>query len=129
MSAGSALVRSASERLSSLRSLMSAARLAAYIIPTSDPHNSEYVCNAHKRREFISSFTGSSGTAVVTQSDARLWTDGRYFLQAERELDAACWKLMRVRKFWWAFGCSLVCVQWDSASSPSADCPRSPLLA
>ena len=85
------------EKLTSLRALMKARHLKGYVIPTSDAHNSEYVAAAHKRREYISGFSGSAGTAVVTADDARLWTDGRYFLQAEKELDASAgWKLMKV---------------------------------
>ena len=88
------------EKLASLRSLMKTHHLKGYVIPTSDAHNSEYVAAAHKRREFISGFSGSSGTAVVTIDDARLWTDGRYFLQAEKELDGhAGWKLMKVGRY------------------------------
>lgn len=66
----------------------------AYIIPSGDAHQSEYIAPCHKRREFISGFTGSAGTAIVTQNEALLWTDGRYFLQAEKELDHN-WTLMR----------------------------------
>ncbi|KAF6262047.1 peptidase M24, structural domain-containing protein [Scenedesmus sp. NREL 46B-D3] len=68
--------------------------VAAYIVPTEDPHMSEYPPDPFKRREYISSFTGSAGTAVVTADHALLWTDGRYFLQAETELGPE-WTLMR----------------------------------
>jgi len=84
-----------------LRSVMSRSKaepLAALIVPTDDAHGSEYIAPCDARREYLSGFTGSAGTAVVTQRDARLWTDGRYFLQANNELDPACWKLMKDRQ-------------------------------
>eukprot|EP01025_Chloroclados_australasicus_P003996 TRINITY_DN1095_c0_g1_i4.p2 TRINITY_DN1095_c0_g1~~TRINITY_DN1095_c0_g1_i4.p2 ORF type:complete len:628 (-),score=67.88 TRINITY_DN1095_c0_g1_i4:246-2129(-) len=81
-------------KLSKLREQMKQANVSAYIIPTDDAHMSEYVRVCDGRREFISGFTGSAGTAVVTLDDARLWTDGRYFLQAESELGPE-WKLMK----------------------------------
>ena len=92
------VARAAGERLAALRALMRAARLAAYIVPSSDAHSSEYVAERDMRRRWLSGFTGSAGTAVVTLADARTWTDGRYFLQAERELDASAgWQLMKDR--------------------------------
>ncbi|XP_071090079.1 xaa-Pro aminopeptidase 1-like [Haliotis cracherodii] len=66
----------------------------AYIIPTGDAHQSEYVADCDTRRAYISGFTGSAGTAIVTESKAALWTDGRYFLQAEKQLDNN-WTLMK----------------------------------
>jgi Xaa-Pro aminopeptidase len=86
-------------RLHRLRELMKATNLTAYVVPTSDAHNSEYPRARDARREFLSGFTGSAGTAVVTEADARLWTDGRYFLQAEAECcnGERGWKLMRDR--------------------------------
>nr|XP_018915688.1 PREDICTED: xaa-Pro aminopeptidase 1-like isoform X1 [Bemisia tabaci] len=68
--------------------------LAAYVIPSSDAHQSEYLADQDKRREFISGFTGSAGTAVVTENEALLWTDARYHVQAEQELDNN-WTLMK----------------------------------
>lgn len=68
--------------------------LQAYIVPWADAHNSEYVADCDQQRAFISGFTGSAGTAVVTLNDARLWTDGRYYLQASQELDSN-WTLMK----------------------------------
>ena len=68
--------------------------LDAVIIPSSDPHNSEYVAPHWQGRKWISGFTGSAGTAVVTMDDAALWTDSRYFLQAEQELSEE-WQLMK----------------------------------
>lgn len=74
------------ERLDALRQEMRAKDLSAYIIPSTDPHLSEYLPACWERRAFISGFTGSAGDVVVTLDGAGLWTDGRYFLQAEREL-------------------------------------------
>lgn len=69
-------------------------KLDAYILPSSDAHGSEYLTENDKRRGFLSGFTGSSGTAVVTDQQALLWTDGRYYLQASGQLDSN-WKLMK----------------------------------
>ncbi|CAF1367203.1 unnamed protein product [Adineta ricciae] len=85
-------------RLTQLRQLMKSKEyfheiIHAYIVPTTDPHRNEYVADRFKRREFISNFTGSN--AVITQNEALLWTDGRYFVQAEKELDFNSWKLMK----------------------------------
>ena len=74
------------ERLEVLRKEMRAEKIDAIIFPTSDPHNSEYVAPHWQTRRWITGFTGSAGTAVVTLDEAALWTDSRYFLQAEREL-------------------------------------------
>ena len=73
-------------RLAELRALMKKNGIAAYIIPSADPHQSEYVAPRWKSRAWISGFTGSAGTVVVTAKKAGLWTDGRYFLQAEAQL-------------------------------------------
>ncbi|KAK3035251.1 hypothetical protein RJ639_033885 [Escallonia herrerae] len=84
------------DTLSSLRSLMASHSppLHALIVPSEDYHQSEYVSARDKRRKFVSGFTGSAGLALVTMNEALLWTDGRYFLQAEQELSDQ-WKLMR----------------------------------
>lgn len=74
------------ERLSALRKVMKEKQLDAYIIPSSDPHLSEYPADHWKSREWISGFDGSAGTVVVTADNAGLWTDSRYFLQAEIQL-------------------------------------------
>ncbi|XP_055371615.1 LOW QUALITY PROTEIN: xaa-Pro aminopeptidase ApepP-like [Condylostylus longicornis] len=68
--------------------------IVAYIIPSDDAHNSEYICPHDERRAFISGFNGSAGTAVVTNDKALLWTDGRYYQQAEKQLDSN-WTLMK----------------------------------
>ncbi|KAH9530015.1 Xaa-Pro aminopeptidase 1, variant 2 [Dermatophagoides farinae] len=67
----------------------------ALVVPTSDSHGSEYIAPCDARRAFLTDFTGSAGTAVVTLNEAALWTDGRYFLQAERELNKHHWILMK----------------------------------
>ena len=74
------------EKLKALRAAMQERGLDAYIIPSSDPHQSEYVADHWKCREWISGFTGSAGTVVVTAEYAGLWTDSRYFIQAEEQL-------------------------------------------
>ncbi|KAL3145608.1 hypothetical protein ABBQ32_003156 [Trebouxia sp. C0010 RCD-2024] len=85
-------------KVEELRKLMAAADggrgVQAYIIPSEDTHMSEYAPSCDERRHFISGFTGSAGTAVVTTDAAALWTDGRYFLQAEQQLGPG-WTLMR----------------------------------
>ncbi len=75
-----------SDRIAKLRSLMEEKHIDAYIIPSADNHQSEYVGEHFKAREFITGFTGSAGTAVITKDAAGLWTDGRYFIQAETQL-------------------------------------------
>lgn len=74
------------ERLAALRAQLRNDQLAAWIEPTGDPHQSEYVADHWKSREWLSGFSGSSGTLIVTQNHAGLWTDSRYFLQAETQL-------------------------------------------
>ncbi len=83
------------ERLESLRNIMSRHNVDAYIVPTCDFHGSEYIGDYFKTREFISGFTGSAGTAVITMDEACLWTDGRYFLQAERQIKDSEFILMK----------------------------------
>lgn len=74
------------DRVEALREQMRAKGLSAYIVPSTDPHLSEYLPACWERRAFVSGFTGSAGDVVVTLDDAGLWTDGRYFLQAEQQL-------------------------------------------
>ncbi|XP_022775276.1 probable Xaa-Pro aminopeptidase P [Durio zibethinus] len=85
------------ETLAALRSLMAShsPTLDALVVPSEDYHQSEYVSARDKRREFVSRFTGSAGLALITKDEARLWTDGRYFLQATQQLSDQ-WKLMRI---------------------------------
>lgn len=87
-----------SERLQALREVMRAEGIDYYMIPTADFHNSEYVNDYFKVREYFSNFTGSNGTLVVWQEGAGLWTDGRYFIQAERELKGTCVELFRMQE-------------------------------
>ncbi|MCL2851578.1 MAG: aminopeptidase P family protein [Defluviitaleaceae bacterium] len=75
-----------SERISALRGKMAEHGVDAYVIPSADYHQSEYVGDHFKAREFVTGFTGSVATAVITADDAALWVDGRYFIQAERQL-------------------------------------------
>ena len=82
-------------RVEQLRKIMDEKGIYAYIIPSSDFHQSEYVGEYFKSREFITGFTGSAGTAVITKDDGGLWTDGRYYLQAEKELENSGVKLFK----------------------------------
>lgn len=81
--------------LESLRQLMQKKGVDAVIIPGTDPHQSEYLSDHWKFRHYLTGFTGSNGTAVVTLDKAALWTDSRYFLQADRQLDGSGFELMR----------------------------------
>ncbi len=74
-------------RIKALRAIMERERIAAFIIPSTDPHLSEYVAPHWESRKWISGFTGSAGTVVVTRREAGLWTDSRYFLQAAQQLE------------------------------------------
>lgn len=84
------------ERLSALRSEMKKRKIDIYVVPTSDFHESEYVGAHFKARRFITGFTGSAGTAVITLTEAGLWTDGRYFVQAENQLKDSTVTLFRM---------------------------------
>lgn len=83
------------ERLHALREQMRRRKLAAYIVPTEDFHSSEYVGDYFKAREYLSGFTGSAGTLLVELDGAALWTDGRYFLQAQEQLVGSGITLMK----------------------------------
>lgn len=84
------------ERVQNLRDLMKERDITAYIVNTADPHQSEYVADHYKGRVWISGFTGSAGTVIITQDEAILWTDGRYFIQANKELDSSIYKLYKM---------------------------------
>ena len=83
------------QRLDDLRQLMRREHLGAFIFPSTDPHSGEYVPEHWKGREWISGFNGSAGTAVVTLDDAAVWTDSRYFIAAEEQLEGTGFKLMK----------------------------------
>lgn len=83
------------ERLQELRDEMAKRHLAAYIVPTEDFHSSEYVGAHFKAREYLSGFTGSAGTLLILRKSAALWTDGRYFLQAQEQLAGSGIDLMK----------------------------------
>ncbi|HAM82819.1 MAG TPA: aminopeptidase P family protein [Butyricimonas sp.] len=85
------------EKLIELRRIMDRENIAAYIISGTDPHNSEYLPAPWQQRKWISGFTGSFGTVVVTKDEAGLWTDTRYFIQAEKELAGSGIKLHKLR--------------------------------
>ncbi|MCR4923940.1 MAG: aminopeptidase P family protein [Lachnospiraceae bacterium] len=85
------------KRINKLRELMKKDSLDYYIVPTSDPHMSEYIGEHYKFREYLTGFTGSAGTLLVGMQRAFLWTDGRYYLQAEEELKGSEIELMRMQ--------------------------------
>lgn len=84
------------DRVEKLRQLMKENQMDAYIIPSFDAHQSEYVAEHWKGRQWISGFTGSAGTVVITLEDAGLWTDGRYYIQAEKQLESSGIRLFRM---------------------------------
>lgn len=84
------------QRIENIRDLMKEKNIYAYIVPSSDYHQSEYVGDYFKSREFMSGFTGSSGTLIISMDEAGLWTDGRYFIQAEQELKDSGIKLFKM---------------------------------
>ena len=84
------------ERLAALRSLMKEKHVDAYLVPTDDFHGSEYVGDYFKCRKYITGFTGSAGTAVITSDMAGLWTDGRYFIQAAQQLEGTTVTLFKM---------------------------------
>lgn len=86
-----------SNRLAAVREVMRREHLAAFVFPSTDPHNSEYVPDHWKGREWISGFDGSAGTAVVTMTSAALWTDSRYFIAAAEQLSGTEFVLMKER--------------------------------
>ena len=84
------------KRVKAIRSLMKKQGLDAYLVPSTDPHQDEYIPEFWQRRKHISGFRGSAGDVVITQFKAGLWTDSRYFLQAEQELDNKIFKLFKM---------------------------------
>ena len=84
------------QRIEKIRDLMKEKNIYAYIVPSSDYHQSEYVGDYFKSREFMSGFTGSAGTLIISMDEAGLWTDGRYFIQAEQELKDSGIKLFKM---------------------------------
>ena len=78
---------SVDDKLKQVREWMTRENLDALVVPTDDPHGSEYLAEHWQCRKWLTGFTGSAGTCVVTLNSAGLWTDGRYFLQAEKELE------------------------------------------
>ena len=89
--------KNVNQRLEDLREVMRREHLAAFIFPSTDPHQGEYIPDHWKGREFISGFNGSAGTAVVTMTSAALWTDSRYFLAAEQQLKGTGFQLMKLK--------------------------------
>ena len=83
------------KRIEKLRALMAEQNIDAYVVPTADFHQSEYVGEHFKARKFITGFSGSYGTAVIAKDDAGLWTDGRYFTQALTEMEGSGVRLDR----------------------------------
>ncbi|WVW81507.1 hypothetical protein I302_103501 [Kwoniella bestiolae CBS 10118] len=83
-----------SSKLTKLRELMKDRNIDAYVVPSEDAHASEYLAPCDARRAYITSFTGSAGCAVITHNEARCWTDGRYWVQAEKQLGEG-WTLMK----------------------------------
>lgn len=81
--------------LTKLRKVMADHQIQAVIIPTSDYHDTEYVCDYFSCRKHYSGFTGSAGTLVVLENGGALWTDGRYYIQAENELSGSGLQLMK----------------------------------
>ena len=84
------------DRLAKLRQEMAKRNIAVYIVPTADFHGSEYVGEHFKARKYITGFTGSAGTAVITMTEAGLWTDGRYFVQAAQQLEGSTIELRKM---------------------------------
>src|SRR5690606_23055405 len=84
------------EKLAAIRNLMEQQHIDAYIIPSSDPHVSEYLPDRYKCVAWASGFTGSAGTLAITQSFAGLWTDSRYFVQAREQLAGSGYELVEL---------------------------------
>ena len=85
-----------SERIKNLRAQMALSEVDAWIITGTDPHQSEYVAPRWRTREFISGFSGSAGTVVITKDEALLWVDSRYFIQGAQQIEGTEYKLMKL---------------------------------
>ena len=83
------------KRVNKLREIMKNKNIDHYIITSNDPHQSEYVAEHYRGRAYVSGFTGSAGTLLVSNDSSKLWTDGRYFIQAENELKGSGIDLMK----------------------------------
>lgn len=105
------------DRLSKIRSLMQEQGIDAYIIPSSDPHISEYLPERYKCIAWTSGFTGSAGTLVITQKFAGLWTDARYFVQAVEQLEGTGFELVKLK-----VQASAEYAEWISDNLPSGSC-------
>ena len=86
------------ERLLNLRNLMREREIDIYIVPTADFHQTEYVGEYFKARQFVTNFSGSAGTVVITSDEAKLWVDGRYFIQAEEQTKGTSVEVMRMNE-------------------------------
>ena len=84
------------EKIEAIRKELAEKKLDAYIVNTADPHMSEYITDYYKSREWITGFTGSAGTAVITKDEALLWADGRYYIQAAEQISGSNFKLMKL---------------------------------
>lgn len=91
------------ENIKKLQNLMKERGIDIYIVPTSDFHQSEYVGEYFNGRKFLSGFTGSAGTLVISSNEARLWTDGRYFIQAKQQLEGSDIILMKMAMPWCSY--------------------------
>ncbi|MDF4835347.1 aminopeptidase P family N-terminal domain-containing protein, partial [Vibrio parahaemolyticus] len=89
---------SVNQRLTLLREAMSFHNVSAYIVTNNDPHNSEYSADHWLARSWISGFTGSAGDVVITQQGGGLWTDGRYYIQAEEQLHGTGLELFKAKQ-------------------------------
>ena len=96
MNTGAAVQLSVDQKLELLRGKMRERGMDAYMVPTADFHESEYVGDYFKCRQYLTGFTGSAGIAVVTMKEACLWVDGRYFVQAAAQLQGTSVKMMKM---------------------------------
>ena len=83
------------EKVAALRAIIEREGLDAFLINGTDPHNSEYVCPRWETREYISGFTGSAGTVLITKDKAILWVDSRYHIQGEKQTEGTCFSIIK----------------------------------